>query len=108
MRCCAALTIICAALAAGCSFEPEPQPPGLLVATAPPGASCLLTRQGQTIAEVGPTPAIARGIETGSGVISIACRRPGFSETTASVAETGSSSAYPERVDIRLVPAPPR
>jgi hypothetical protein len=98
-------------LCGGCSLEIEPQPPGLLVATAPPGAFCLLGKQGQAITAVGPTPAIARGVEGGTGVVTIACTRPGFARTTVAVAPTGSpgwfgfsTPGYPERVDIALTP----
>jgi hypothetical protein len=107
------LAILAVALCGGCAWEIEPQPPGLLVATAPPGASCLLMRQGQTIGAVGPTPAVARAIEAGSGVVTIACTRPGFARTTVAVAPTRSpgwfdfaTATYPERVDIALAPAP--
>ena len=79
------------------------QPPGLLIATAPPGASCRLSGPGVAGAVVGPTPAIARGLESGSGVLVIACRRPGFAPTTRAL-----PAPYPERVDIALQPAPPR
>ena len=43
------LTVACLVLLAGCEY-PAVQLPGLLVSTAPPGASCLLTRLGQPIA----------------------------------------------------------
>jgi hypothetical protein len=100
-------TIGAMAFCGACSIEP--QPPGLLVATAPPGASCLLTRQNQTIAAIGSTPAIVRGIDSGAGAggVTIACRRPGFAETTVNLPQTGSPAAYPERIDIALAPAPP-
>jgi hypothetical protein len=100
------LTMLCAALLGGCSFEPSPQPPGLLVATAPPGASCLLTRQGKAIAYIGSTPAIARGVDHG-GAVRVACGRLGFTRTVVDVAPSGSTPAYPERVDIALTPALP-
>lgn len=105
MRIFLVLAALGAGLLAGC--EPEPQPPGLLVATAPPGASCLLTRQGRTVGAVGPTPAIAHGVDGGTGVVTIACRRPGFAETTVNVPPTAAAPGYPDRVDIALAPIAP-
>jgi hypothetical protein len=95
-----ALAALTAALLGGCAITP--QPPGLLVVTTPPGASCMLARQGGAPAVVSPTPAIARGIEAG-GAVSITCERAGFTRTTVTL-----PAPYPERVDIALRPAPPR
>src|SRR5690349_8208882 len=49
--------LLCAAVLSGCSSSPDKTE--ILVGTTPPGASCLLTRLGQPIATVAPTPAIA-------------------------------------------------
>ena len=95
-----ALAALAAALIGGCAITP--QPPGLLVVTTPPGASCMLARQGGTPTVVSPTPAIARGVESG-GAVSITCERAGFTRTTVAV-----PPPYPERIDITLLPARPR
>src|SRR5690349_11757346 len=98
-----ALASLCAALASGCGLSPDD--PGILVRTTPPGASCTLTRQGQPIATVAPTPAIA--LVEGAGDIAILCSRQGFADAavTLPAQETGRSPFnYPPQVDIVLRP----
>jgi hypothetical protein len=110
------LAILCAVVS-GCGSPPET--PGILVGTTPPGASCMLTRVGQPLATVAPTPAIAL-VEPAAGDITIVCSRQGFADAavTVPVRETGpsfgtilygrSAYAYPDQVDIVLQPRPPR
>jgi hypothetical protein len=109
------LAALGAALVTSCGLPP--QTPGILVGTTPPGASCMLTRLGQPIATVAPTPAIAR-VEPAAGEITIACSRQGFADAAITVParETGSSFGllyggagfdYPPQVDIVLQPRPP-
>jgi hypothetical protein len=99
------LTIACLAALCGCAIPA--QPPGLLVITAPPGASCVLARQGQTIAVADPTPAIARGLDSGAGPVTITCARPGFANTSVAVAPEQPAGTYPERIEIALLPGLP-
>jgi hypothetical protein len=108
-----ALAALCAAVLSGCSSPPDRTE--ILVGTTPPGASCLLTRLGEPIATVAPTPAIAL-VEPHPGEIDIRCSRQGFADAavTLPAQETGLSfgavmygrpaSDYQRRVDIVLVP----
>ena len=112
----AALAALCAVLVSGCGVPPGN--PGILVATTPPGASCTLSRLGQPIATVAPTPGIAL-VEPAAGDITILCSRQGFADATITLprAETGPSFGtivygrspydYRPQVDIVLSPRPP-
>jgi hypothetical protein len=75
------LAALCAVVS-GCGLPPED--PGILVATTPPGASCTLTRLGQPIANVAPTPGIAL-VEPAAGDITILCRRQGFEDAAVTL-----------------------
>ena len=103
----------------GCVSQPDKSE--ILVVTTPPGASCSLTRQGQPIATVDPTPAIAL-VDPGSDEITVQCTRQGFADAAATLpaqetwqqtwlgfgAMFGHRTAdYQRRVDLVLVPRPP-
>jgi len=104
---------LCAAVLCGCSSQPDRTE--ILVGTTPSGASCVLSRLGQPIATVAPTPAIAL-VEPSPGEIDISCSRQGFADAavTLPARETGLSfgsvmygrptSDFQRRVDIVLVP----
>src|SRR6266852_4546383 len=76
------LAALCAALVSGCGYPPGN--PGILVGTTPPGASCVLSRLGQPIATVAPTPGIAL-VEPGAGEITIGCSRRGFADAAVTL-----------------------
>jgi hypothetical protein len=109
------LATLCAALLAGCWSPPESA--GILVGTTPPGASCSLTRLGQPIATVAPTPAIAL-VEPGASEITILCHRQGFEDVAVNLPAQEMAlsfgaivygrppSDYQRRVDIVLQPRP--
>jgi hypothetical protein len=109
------LATFCALLVSGCGVPPGN--PGILVGTTPPGASCTLSRQGQPIATVAPTPGIAL-VEPAAGEITIQCSRQGFADAgvTLSARDAGPSFGtlvygrspydYPPQVDIVLRPRP--
>ena len=111
----AALAALCAVLVSGCGVPPGN--PGILVVTTPPGASCVLSRQGQPGATVAPTPGIAL-VEPAAGEITILCSRPGFADAgiTLPARDAGpgfgtivygaSPFDYQPRVDIVLPPRP--
>jgi hypothetical protein len=111
----AALAALCAVLVSGCGVPPGN--PGILVATTPPGASCTLSRIGQAIATVAPTPGIAL-VEPAAGEITIVCSRPGFADAgiTLPARDAGPSFGtffsdrspygYQPQVDIVLSPGP--
>lgn len=109
------LAALCAVLVSGCGVPPGN--PGILVATTPPGASCVLSRQGQPIATVAPTPGIALA-EPAAGDITIVCSRPGFADAAVTLPardagpgfgtffSSRSPYDYPPQVDIVLSPGP--
>jgi hypothetical protein len=101
------LTALCAAWLGGCGAS-QPDRTEILVATAPPGASCILLRQGQPIATAAPTPAIAL-VEPSPDEIAISCRRQGFADAAVTLppappARWFAPVDYQRRVDIALVP----
>src|SRR5882672_11065672 len=85
-----ALAVLCAALLGACSSQPDRTE--ILVGTTPPGASCILSRLGQPLATVAPTPAIAL-VEPNPGEIDISCSRQGCADAavTLPAQETGPS-----------------
>lgn len=109
------LTALCAVLVSGCALPPGN--PGILVDTTPPGASCTVSRQGQPIATVAPTPGIAL-IEPAAGEITIQCSRQGFAESGVTLPSRDAGAGFgailfggapdptPLRVDIVLTPRP--
>lgn len=72
------LVIGCLALSA-CASRPDEA--DIFVQTAPPGAACTLSRAGQPIATVEPTPGIAVVPPAADDVV-IDCRRSGFQEAS--------------------------
>ena len=101
-----------AALLAGCTLPPDRME--ILVSTTPPGASCRLDRQGQAIATVAPTPAMAL-VDASEAEITVRCRRNGFADAVAMLHPRPESPLFPpllapapgpyeQRVDIALVP----
>ncbi len=72
---------LCAAPLAGC-YAPHWQDTEIMVATMPPGAVCTLTRQGEKLATIDPTPGIAL-VSRSSDDVAITCRRNGYSEAVA-------------------------
>ena len=96
---------------------PPPRNAEILISTTPPGAACILTRLGQSIAAAGPTPAIAL-VEPSDGDIAVLCRRKGFADATAMLPAHGiwpgldffthgtAPFGYPSRIDIALVAKP--
>lgn len=108
------LATLCVLLS-GC--WPGPQRPAILVSTTPPGASCTLSRLGQSIATAAPTPAIAL-VDPSESPITILCRRPGFADAVVTLparkTEPGFGSLFgsptldnQSRVDIALRAARP-
>lgn len=101
-----------AAFLAGCA--PPPDRIEILVDTRPPGASCLLERQGQPIAAAAPTPAIAL-VDASDAEITVRCRRNGFADAVATLRPRPQApifgplfapapGPYEQRVDIALIP----
>jgi len=86
------LLFLCAATLVGCRSAAERSE--ILVGTAPPGASCVLTRLGQPIATADPTPAIALVDPTPAEIV-VQCRRRGFEDAVAVLAVRQPGRAGP-------------
>jgi hypothetical protein len=109
------LAALCALLVSSCGYPPGN--PGILVHTTPPGADCTLSRLGQPVATVAPTPGIAL-VEPAAGEITIQCSRQGFADAgvTLPARDAGpsfgtivfgrSSYDYQPQVDIVLSAQP--
>jgi len=65
----------------------------ILASTAPPGASCLLSRGGQPLAAAEPTPAVAV-VPIDPAPVLARCRRPGF-EYAAALVPPAVRPSYP-------------
>jgi hypothetical protein len=85
------LTVLGLTTVAGCGTPPKGME--ILVDTAPPGASCVLSRGGQPIATAEPTPAIAV-VPIDTAPVLAQCRRPGFADAEA-VVPPGVPPSYP-------------
>ena len=82
-------TVLGLTTVAGCGMPPKGTE--ILVDTAPPGASCVLSRGGQPIATAEPTPAIAI-VPIDTAPVLAQCRRPGFADAEA-VVDDGADGA---------------
>jgi hypothetical protein len=74
------LIALCGTLLVGC--VPHRDQTGVFVSTAQPGASCAVSRGGQPVATVAPTPGIALVGPRGGDVV-VECRRNGFLDAAA-------------------------
>ncbi len=77
--------IAAVAVSALAACNTRPQPGEIFVVTSPPGATCQLSRGGQQIAKVDPTPGIALVDRERSDEIAVECRRSGFLPASAVV-----------------------
>ena len=103
MRLHASFAILCASLLGACYSPPDRAE--ILVDTFPPGAACVLSRAGQPLATLAPTPAIAL-VDPGAAPLAVSCRRPGFADANVAL-PAYPASVYERRVAIALVPALP-
>lgn len=105
-------TMVAIAALAGCATAPDQME--ILVDTNPPGAACVLERQGQAIADAAPTPAIAL-VDAGDAEITVRCHRNGFADASATLHPrierpmfgrllAALPGPFEQRVDIALVP----
>ena len=99
--------VLCSALLASCYSQPDQAE--ILVDTLPPGAACVLSRAGQPLVTLAPTPSIAL-VDPGAAPLAVSCRRAGFADANVAL-PAYPASTYQRRVNIALVPwdsAPPR
>lgn len=81
--CCLAMT--------ACSARPDEA--SIFVETTPPGAVCILSRDGQPLAKVEPTPGIAV-VTPGTSDITVDCRRSGFRDASTVVHVRSSDPGF--------------
>jgi hypothetical protein len=111
------IALLSAGLLPGCYWEPPTA--AIMVATTPPGASCLISQLGQKLGVAEPTPAITVATLAGAE-ITVVCRRPGFAETAVAIPPPAPAVSLPgvypnrrpridynTRVDVTMLPAPP-
>ena len=75
----------------GCSSIIEGRSQEIMVNTNPPGATCTLTRIGQTVSTIAPTPGSAY-IEKTKYDLTITCTKPGY-ETATYLNHSGAAGA---------------
>jgi membrane-associated protease RseP (regulator of RpoE activity) len=72
---------VAALAASGCSTLTEGTSQTIAVTTTPPGALCMLTRDGQPIATIGPTPGTAT-VDRSTREILVTCHKTGFGDVS--------------------------
>jgi PEGA domain len=75
----------------GCSTIVEGKSQLLSINTTPPGATCVLTRNGETIGSVTPTPGNIN-VEKTKHDITVTCDKDGYEQTTL-INKSGSAGA---------------
>jgi hypothetical protein len=110
----------------GCATITKGSSQSVTVNTDPTGATCMLSRDGQQIAAVNPTPGTVM-VGKASGAIAVACKKSGFQDAAGVLASTfqamtfgniifggiigvavdaasGAMNEYPPMVTISMVP----
>jgi len=82
---------VAASCLSGCSTIVEGRSQLLAVNTTPPGASCVLTRHGETLGKVDPTPGNIY-IEKTKYDITVTCDKDGYEQTTL-INKSGAAGA---------------
>jgi len=125
---------VCALLASalisalvGCASITKGSAQTIAVDTDPAGAACTLTRDGQVIGEINPTPSTVSVFKAG-GTIMVTCRKRGYKDNTAQLGSgfddmtlgniifggligvfvdmgSGATHEYPTSVSVILIPA---
>lgn len=116
-------------LCAGCATVTQGASQNLAIITDPPGAACVLSRDGKVAGVVNPTPGSVY-LEKRSAEIMVVCSKTGFVDASTTVKSTvqaatfgnilpggvvglavdaasGATSAYDPQISIRLVPDQP-
>jgi hypothetical protein len=124
----AALAVVAASVAlSGCASIVKGSTQSVTVNTEPAGAICILSRDGQQIAVVNPTPGTVQ-IGKAAGTVSVACKKVGYVDAVGTLsssfqamtfgniifggiigvavdAASGAMHEYPPMVTITLVPS---
>ena len=119
------LALLCAGLAS-CASLVKGSAQTIAIRTDPPGAACTLTRAGQNIGDVDPTPATVSVFKSGAPIV-VQCRKPGYTPATSTLGAgfegatvgnivfggligvfvdmgSGATHEYPRTVSIALIP----
>lgn len=121
-----ALLVLCCFTITGCATIVKGSTQTLTVQTEPDGANCELTREGQTIGAINPTPGTVQ-IDKNKNDIEITCKKKGYSNAVVTVSSTfqswtvgnillggligiavdassGAINEYPSSVELKLMP----
>lgn len=75
------LILVCMAAITGCATIVKGKSQTVTVDTKPPGAICTLTRDGETVAVVSPTPG-SIAVDKSGDAITVTCKREGYQDST--------------------------
>src|SRR5213075_686126 len=88
-----ALVICSVLLSSGCATITKGNSQSVTVNTEPTGATCLLSRDGQQIAAVNPTPGTIV-VGKASGTISVDCKKLNYEDATGVLASTFQAMTF--------------
>ena len=117
---------VAASVTSGCASIVKGTTQSVTVATEPSGATCILSRDGQQVAVINPTPGTVT-VDKARGTISVGCKKIGFQDSAGALASsfqamtfgniifggligvavdaaTGAINEYPPMVTITMVP----
>ena len=121
-----AAAMVAASLLGACATVTGGTTQNMTVDSDPQGAICTLTRAGQTIGVVNPSPGTVR-IDKSKNAIAVSCRKPGYQDSVESIdseftgatfgniliggligvaidASTGANNLYPESITLLMTP----
>ena len=87
------LILVCVAAVSGCATIVKGKTQTVTVTTEPPGAICTLTRAGETVAVVNPTPG-SISVEKSSDALTVTCMREGYQDSTGEVGTTFQAMTF--------------
>jgi hypothetical protein len=122
----AVVTLVAAAALAGCASLTKGSAQTIAITTYPAGAACTLTRAGQIIGEINPTPSTVSVFKSGKPIV-VRCRKHGYKEGSAQLgssfetmtlgnvifgglvgvvidAGSGATHDYPTTLELALIP----
>lgn len=121
-----AIAVVAAATAAGCASLTKGSAQTIAISTNPAGAACTLTRAGQVIGEINPTPSTVSVFKSGKPIV-VRCRKRGYKDGSARLgssfetmtlgnvifgglvgvvidAGSGATHDYPTTLELTLIP----
>lgn len=88
-----AALIVVAAMAGGCASITKGTSQSITVNTEPTGATCYLSRDGQQIAVVNPTPGTIQ-VGKGAGTIAVTCKKIGYQDSVGTLASSFQAMTF--------------